>query len=106
MIEAASSKLHMLKQAWQAGPLATQVQRFGERRPRFTTSSDTLEVQPLYTPDDLDGAAPLQDATESYARQLGFPGDYPFTRGVQPKYVPRPLLDHAPVCRVRYGCRI
>jgi len=59
---------------WRQQTLNPQVQRFGERRSRFTTSSDTIPVETLYTP----AAAP------GYAEQLGFPGDYPFTRGVQP----------------------
>ena len=59
---------------WQQQTLNPQVQRFGERRTRFTTSSDTIPVETLYTPTD--------DAC--YQEQLGFPGDYPFTRGVQP----------------------
>src|SRR3954447_948744 len=42
---------------------------------RFSTTSD-IEVQPLYGPEDLDG----WDAAE----QLGRPGEFPFTRGVQP----------------------
>src|SRR3954451_14413587 len=42
---------------------------------RFSTTSD-IEVQPLYGPEDLDG----WDAAE----QLGQPGQFPFTRGVQP----------------------
>ncbi len=46
-----------------------------ERRPTFTTSSD-IEVPAVDTPD----AAPA----EAYAEKLGFPGSYPFTRGVQP----------------------
>ncbi len=63
---------------WQQQTLNPQVQRFGERRSRFTTSSDTIPVETLYTP--TNGAL---DAT-CYQEQLGFPGDYPFTRGVQP----------------------
>ena len=39
----------------------------------FTNSSD-LEVKPLYTPLDLDW-------TQVYSEELGFPGEYPFTRG-------------------------
>ncbi len=42
---------------------------------RFTTTSD-IEVEPLYGPDDLLGWDPQT--------QLGRPGEYPFTRGVQP----------------------
>ena len=76
------SKLHTLKKAWEDKTLAPQVKRFGERHPRFTTSSDTLEVAPLYTPDDLQGDTASVEAR--YLEQLGFPGEYPFTRGVQP----------------------
>ncbi len=76
------SKLQTLKKAWEDKTLAPQVKRFGERHPRFTTSSDTLEVAPLYTPDDAQSDAASYEAR--YLEQLGFPGEYPFTRGVQP----------------------
>jgi methylmalonyl-CoA mutase N-terminal domain/subunit len=46
-----------------------------ERQPRFTTSGG-LEVASLYATDDLAG----WDA----ARRLGYPGEYPYTRGIQP----------------------
>ncbi|MCC6458326.1 MAG: methylmalonyl-CoA mutase family protein [Caldilineaceae bacterium] len=78
MIDTAS-KLQSLKRDWQSKVLAPQMQRFGERQDRFTTSSDDLTVAPLYTPDDL-----ASDADAYYTQQLGFPGEYPFTRGVQP----------------------
>lgn len=79
MIAAKPSKLHTLKKAWTEQILAPQVKRFGERQARFTTSSDAIEVQPLYTPDDL-----TANSDDGYVEQLGFPGEYPFTRGVQP----------------------
>jgi methylmalonyl-CoA mutase N-terminal domain/subunit len=41
----------------------------------FTTVSQE-PVKPLYGPDDVEGLDP--------ARELGFPGEYPFTRGVYP----------------------
>jgi methylmalonyl-CoA mutase N-terminal domain/subunit len=47
----------------------------GDRQPAFSTISD-MEVDPLYTPDDLQGW--------SYDRNLGHPGAYPFTRGAHP----------------------
>ncbi len=71
------SKLHTLKKAWADQALAPQVKRFGERQARFTTSSDALEVKPLYTPDDL-----AANGDDGYVAQLGFPGEYPFTRVV------------------------
>ena len=46
------------------------VRRFPERKPSFATESD-LDVAPLY------GPAEPPDI-------VGFPGEYPFTRGVQP----------------------
>ena len=46
------------------------VRRFPERKPSFATESD-LDVAPLYGP---------ADAPDN----IGFPGEYPFTRGVQP----------------------
>jgi len=46
-----------------------------ERLPRFTTVSD-LEIKGLYTPDDTEDL--------DYSSDIGFPGIYPFTRGVQP----------------------
>ena len=46
-----------------------------ERLERFSTVSDR-EIKNLYTPEDVAG--------EDFQEALGFPGDYPFTRGVQP----------------------
>src|SRR5438132_13730685 len=44
-------------------------------RPAAETSSH-IEVKPLYTPAELDGW--------DHNRDVGFPGEAPFTRGVQP----------------------
>ncbi len=60
--------------AWEEGPLAKSLQRAPERNEDFATSSQP--VQRLYTPIDVAGL--------DYERDLGFPGEYPFTRGVQP----------------------
>jgi len=46
-----------------------------ERRGRFATTSD-IEIADLYSADDLSGWDP--------GTALGNPGEYPFTRGVQP----------------------
>jgi len=46
-----------------------------ERLERFSTVSD-MEIKNLYTPEDV--------AQEEFQKDLGFPGEYPFTRGVQP----------------------
>jgi methylmalonyl-CoA mutase, N-terminal domain len=66
--------LPALTQKWEQSVEAT-LRRFPERRLRFETASG-IEVERLYTPDQIAGA--------DYARDVGFPGQYPFTRGVQP----------------------
>jgi methylmalonyl-CoA mutase N-terminal domain/subunit len=47
----------------------------GERRERFTTISGQ-EIRALYTPLDIQA--------HDFAGKIGYPGDYPYTRGVQP----------------------
>jgi methylmalonyl-CoA mutase, N-terminal domain len=49
--------------------------KFPERKEKFVTGSN-IEVERLYTPVELDGF--------DYESQLGMPGEYPYTRGVQP----------------------
>ena len=63
------------KQEWNDGTLEPSRQRFGERQERFETESG-LEIDTVYTPEDADGF--------DYAGRLGYPGEYPYTRGVQP----------------------
>jgi methylmalonyl-CoA mutase N-terminal domain/subunit len=46
-----------------------------ERLDRFSTVSD-WEIKRIYTPEDV--------AEQDFQRDMGFPGEYPFTRGVQP----------------------
>jgi methylmalonyl-CoA mutase N-terminal domain/subunit len=60
---------------WESGTIAKTIAKQPERRERFVTTSD-LEVKRLYTPVDL--------AAHDYLRDEGFPGEFPFTRGVQP----------------------
>jgi methylmalonyl-CoA mutase, N-terminal domain len=45
-----------------------------ERDAEFSTMSG-ISIKPLYTPDDVEG---------SYDEKLGYPGEYPYTRGVYP----------------------
>jgi methylmalonyl-CoA mutase N-terminal domain/subunit len=59
---------------WRRSAVAKAEAKMPARRARFTTWSD-LEVPDLLTPADV----PVD-----YMRDLGLPGEYPFTRGVQP----------------------
>jgi len=60
--------------AWRNGTLARSAAKLPARKARFTTWSDE-DVPDVLTPADV----PVD-----YARDLGLPGEYPFTRGVQP----------------------
>ena len=59
---------------WENTLVHKTIERFPERKETFTTSSD-INVKRLYTPDDV---------PSDYETELGFAGEYPFTRGVQP----------------------
>jgi methylmalonyl-CoA mutase N-terminal domain/subunit len=60
--------------AWADGPLRTTLERAPEREAAFATSS--VPVDRLYTPGDVTDL--------DYERDLGFPGQFPYTRGIQP----------------------
>jgi len=61
-------------QHWEDEVLNPALRKAPERRPHFETSSD-IPLERLYRPSAPDAA---------YAAQLGYPGRYPFTRGIQP----------------------
>ena len=61
--------------AWESGPVAKLVAKSPERRADFKTTSN-IPIRRLYGPADRAGA--------NYLEELGLPGEYPFTRGVQP----------------------
>ena len=63
------------KKDWQEETLCPAVSRFPERKESFVTSSGIVQ-DAIYTPEDVEDRA--------YQDQLGYPGEYPFTRGVQP----------------------
>jgi methylmalonyl-CoA mutase N-terminal domain/subunit len=72
---------------WKENTLKKSLDKFKERKERFETSSG-IEVPrvalPLGFDTDETSARPTQPAGQEYAEKLGFPGEYPFTRGVQP----------------------
>ncbi|MCO5200517.1 MAG: methylmalonyl-CoA mutase family protein [Chloroflexi bacterium] len=63
------------KREWLQGPYAKAIERSPERAKVFETTGK-MPVEPIYTQDDLRDWDPNS--------MLGFPGEYPFTRGIQP----------------------
>jgi methylmalonyl-CoA mutase N-terminal domain/subunit len=69
------------------GPLDGELERWEKENqigelPRVYTSAG-IEIKPLYTPKDIEGL--------DYMRDLGLPGEYPFTRGIYPAMYRRKL---------------
>ena len=62
------------KEAWEK-ELQSRQSNNPERKSCFSTISD-LQIKNIYSPEDIQEM--------DYERDLGFPGQYPFTRGVQP----------------------
>ncbi|MFZ0930530.1 MAG: methylmalonyl-CoA mutase family protein [Syntrophobacteraceae bacterium] len=68
-------KIQAGKEKWDQGTVAKTLSKSPEAKPVFTTISGT-PVERLYTPLDVKEI--------DYDRDLGYPGLFPFTRGVQP----------------------
>ena len=69
------NEIRQEQERWEEATLQKTLNRFPERRDIFVTTS-SAPVERLYTPLDI--------ADLDYERDLGFPGQYPFTRGVHP----------------------
>jgi methylmalonyl-CoA mutase N-terminal domain/subunit len=73
---AAVTKMSRTREEWEKDTLDGALRRAGEIEREFSTVS-SLPIERLYTEEDL---GPGWDPRE----KLGFPGEYPFTRGVHP----------------------
>jgi len=65
-------RIRSAKEEWERTVLKKTLDKHPERREKFETTSG-IEVDRVYLPEERD-----------YVSELGFPGSYPFTRGVQP----------------------
>ena len=61
------------RERWERETLRRALEKAAERQASFETPSQ-IPLQRIYTPEDVD---------PDYRDRLGFPGEYPFTRGVQ-----------------------
>src|SRR4051812_4087186 len=59
---------------WEQEAYRPAIKRFPERQSSFDTTSD-VPIKPLYGPEEISGV--------DYDEKIGYPGEYPFTRGVQ-----------------------
>jgi methylmalonyl-CoA mutase N-terminal domain/subunit len=68
------NEIRRCKQRWEEETVSKSFEKLPEKG-EFVTSSD-IKVSRVYTPDDIQEL--------DYLRDSGFPGEYPFTRGVYP----------------------
>ncbi len=63
------------KKDWMSGTLMPHLKKKKERMSLFSTVS-SMAIERLYLPEDIKGF--------DYQKKLGFPGEYPYTRGLHP----------------------
>ncbi len=68
-------KINKAKKSWEENTLNKSLKNYSERKKVFVTGSDE-EINRLYDPLDLNNF--------DYINDLGYPGEFPYTRGVQP----------------------
>ncbi|MGE5485434.1 MAG: methylmalonyl-CoA mutase [Ignavibacteriales bacterium] len=68
-------RIKRMKRQWEEGSLKAVLSKHPETKPQFVTGSN-IPVERLYTPAEVESL--------DYEMDLGLPGDYPYTRGVQP----------------------
>ena len=69
-----ANEIEKEKKRWRELTVGKSLEKIGERKDDFITSSGT-QIDTLYTPDEL--------LDLDYLKDIGFPGEHPFTRGVQ-----------------------
>lgn len=74
---------------WEREAVDPVVRKHPERHDGALATSSGVPLQRVYTPADVPGLAgdanaDSADQATAYAEKLGFPGEYPYTRGVQP----------------------
>ncbi len=70
-----NNDIRKAQQEWEEKSVAKALERAPERKKDFVTTSD-IPYKRVFTPGDVEGV--------DYERDLNFPGEYPYTRGVQP----------------------
>src|SRR6202162_2295029 len=68
-------RLDAARRLWEARPLKPALEKSPDRAGLFA-GSDGAPLERVYTPEHT--------VAQDYVRDVGFPGEYPYTRGVQP----------------------
>jgi methylmalonyl-CoA mutase, N-terminal domain len=77
----------MREKEWTEKALEGWVKKYGERSKEFSASQGMVPVKALYTPMDLENRG------VDYLKDIGFPGEYPYTRGNEPNMYRRKFWE-------------
>lgn len=80
-------KIETGEKEWKEKILEPWVKQYGERDGDFTASQGMIPVNTIYTPVDLENRG------VDYLKDIGFPGQYPYTRGLEPNMYRRKLWE-------------
>jgi methylmalonyl-CoA mutase N-terminal domain/subunit len=69
------SQIHQKRREWEKQRYSKSIQENPERKQKFKNLSE-MEIKNIYTPEDIKDL--------KYLKDIGFPGEYPFLRGVHP----------------------
>ena len=64
------------KKEWERQTLGPLIRKHGQRKEKFVSESG-IDQEPIFTPDDLN-----TDICD-YEKKVGYPGEYPFVRGIK-----------------------
>lgn len=66
------------RKEWEEGSLKRSLEKDGERKADFKVLEGAYTVKRIYTPLDL------EEKGIDYVKDIGFPGEFPYTRGIEP----------------------
>ena len=70
-------RIKQMQEDWEAATLKEELKNRGERKEMFETRTG-IPLQRVYGPRDL------EERGIEFLEVVGFPGDFPFTRGISP----------------------
>lgn len=82
-----SKAMREKQREWEENTLKAWVERYGERQKEFSAFEDMVPIKTVYTPLDL------EDQGIDFLRDIGYPGEFPYTRGNEPNMYRRKFWE-------------
>ena len=81
------SAIRTAQKQWEENILRDWLETYGERRKEFSAYERAVPVKTVYTPLDM------ADQEIDFLKDIGFPGEYPYTRGNEPNMYRRKFWE-------------